>query len=345
MRKMKKLINDPFQVTVESIEGLVGAYSNIVKQIGPHVIARKDAPVRGKVGVVIGGGSGHEPLFIGWVGYGMADSAVLGEVFAAPAPPLILQATKAAHSGRGILYVYGNYAGDNLNFGMATEMATDEGIKNETVQVWDDVASAPPERHNERRGLAADFFVIKVAGAKAEDGASLADVKSVAERARDNCRTFAVALSPATIPATGQPTFEIGDDEMYFGIGAHGERGLNNTKMLSADETAKILVEGIVKDLPFKREDEVNVIVNGYGSTTLMELFIVNRRVHQLLCDFGIKIHKTEVGNFLTTQEMAGCSVTLMRLDEEIKKLFDAPAYTPFYRTCPDLLKKQCQGW
>ncbi len=340
LRKMKKLINDPFQVTVESIEGYVKAYSHIVKQIGPHVIARKDAPVKGKVGIVVGGGSGHEPLFIGWVGYGMADSAVLGEIFAAPAPPLIMEATRAANGGRGILYIYGNYAGDNMNFGIAAEMAAAEGIETETVRVWDDIASAPPERANERRGLAGDLFVIKVAGAMAETFAPLSEVKRVAEKARDNCRTFAVALSPATIPATGQPTFTIGDDEMYFGIGGHGEKGVKKTKLLTADETAEILVEAIVKDLPFKSGDEVNVIINGYGSTTLLELNIMNRKVHQLLTDMGIKIHRTEIGNFLTTQEMAGCSVTLMRLDEELKKLYDAPCYTPTFKKCPDLLKK-----
>lgn len=330
---MKKLINDPFKVTLESIEGFAKGYSHFVKQVGPHVIARKDAPVKGKVGIVIGGGSGHEPLFIGWVGYGMADAAVLGEVFAAPGPAHIMQATNAADGGKGILYIYGNYAGDNMNFGMAAEKALSEGLKNETVRVYDDIASAPPERANERRGLAGDLLVIKIAGAKAETGASLEEVKAMAERARNDCRTFAVALSPASIPATGKPTFEIGDDEMYFGIGGHGERGVKKTKMLTADETTEILVDGIVKDLPFKRRDEVAVIVNGYGSTTLMELFIVNRKVHHLLKDLEIKIHRTEVGNFLTTQEMAGCSITLMKLDEELKKLYDAPSYSPYFRT------------
>jgi len=195
---MKKLINDPFKVTVESIEGYAKAYPHIVRLVGPHVVARRNAPIRDKVGVVVGGGSGHEPLFLGWVGYGMADAAVLGEVFAAPSPTFILEATRAANGTVGVLYVYGNYAGDNMNFDMAAETAREEGIDIQTVRVWDDVASAPPERASERRGLAADLFVIKVAGAKAEMGASLAQVKQSAEKARDNCRTFAVALSPAT---------------------------------------------------------------------------------------------------------------------------------------------------
>jgi len=337
---MKKLINDPFKVVVESIEGFTKAYDYFIKQVSSHVVARKDAPVKGKVGVVVGGGSGHEPLFIGFVGPGMADAAVLGEVFAAPAPPSILEAMRVANGGKGVLCIYGNYAGDNMNFDLASSMADAEGIVTETVRVWDDIASAPPERMNERRGLAGDLFVIKAAGAKAETGASLEEVKRVAKKARDNCRTFAVALSPGTIPATGKPTFNIGDDEMYLGAGAHGEKGVEKVKLKTADETATILVNSIVHDLPFKSGDEVNVIINGYGSTTLMELFIVNRKVHQILEEMKIKIHRTEVGNFLTTQEMAGCSVTLMRLDSELKSLCDAPTYTPAVRICPDMLKK-----
>ena len=328
---MKKLINDPFNVTVESIEGFTLAYGHILRLVSPHVVARRDAPISGKVGVVVGGGSGHEPLFIGWVGSGMADAAVLGDVFSAPSPPLILDATKVANGGKGVLYVYGNYAGDNMNFDIAAETAKEEGIENATVRVWDDVASAPPERFQERRGLAANLFVIKVAGAKAEEGATLSEVKKIAEKARDNCRTFAVALSPATVPTNGQPTFTIGEREMYFGIGAHGEKGTRKTELLSADETSQILVDEVVKDLPFKRGDDVNVIINGYGATTLMELYIVNRKTHEILRGMGIRIYRTEVGNILTSQEMAGCSVTLMRLDEELKRYVDAPAATPAY--------------
>ena len=284
---MKKLINDPFRVTVESIEGYADAYPDILRLVSPHVVSRKAAPVRGKVGVVVGGGSGHEPLFLGWVGYGMADAAVLGEVFAAPSPAFILDATRATNGGNGVLYIYGNYAGDNMNFDMAAELAITEGIENETVRVWDDIASAPLERVQERRGIAADLFVIKVAGAKAETGAPLSEIKKSAEKARDNCRSYGVALSSATIPATGKPTFTLGEDEMYFGIGAHGEKGVKKTELLTADETAEILVKGLIEDLPFRGGDEVNLIVNGYGSTTLMELYIMNRKVHQILRNSG----------------------------------------------------------
>jgi len=331
---MKKLINDPFKVTTESIEGYVKAYPDIVRLVSPHVVARKNAPIQGKVGVVVGGGSGHEPLFLGWVGHGMADTAVLGEVFAAPSPTFVLEATRAANGGRGVLYIYGNYAGDNMNFDMAAESAQEEGIETGTVRVWDDVASAPPERASERRGLAGDLFVIKVAGARAETGSSLSEVKKSAEKARDNCRTYAVALSPATVPASGKPTFTIGENEMYFGIGAHGEKGVRRTNLLSADETAEILTDAVVKDLSLANTDQVNIIVNGYGSTTLMELYIMNRKVHEILDRLGIRIHRSEVGSFLTTQEMSGCSVTLMRLDEELKGLYDAPARTPAFVRC-----------
>lgn len=329
---MKKLINDPDRVTVESIEGFALAYPQMVTQVAPHVIARRNAPISGKVGVVVGGGSGHEPLFLGWVGAGMADAAVLGEVFASPAPPLILQAGKAANGGRGLLFIYGNYAGDNMNFDIASGLAKELEMEVEQVRVWDDVASAPSDRFRERRGLAADFFVIKVAGAMAETGASLSEVKRVAEKARDASRTFAVALSPATVPSSGKPTFVIGENEVYFGIGAHGEKGVRKTPLLSADETAKILTNEVVSDLSVKNGEEVNLLVNGYGSTTLMELFIMNRKVNRILESQGIRIHRTEVGNFLTTQEMAGCSLTVMRLDDELRRLCDAPAMTPAYR-------------
>jgi dihydroxyacetone kinase-like protein len=331
---MKKFINDPFNVTLESIDGYVKAYPHLLRQVNPHVVARRTAPIKGKVGVVVGGGSGHEPLFLGWVGYGMADVAVLGEVFAAPAPPLIVEATRAANGGRGVLYVYGNYAGDNMNFDIAAEIAQEASIETATVRVSDDVASAPPERWLDRRGLAGDLLVIKIAGAKAETGYSLVEVKKTAEKARNNTRTYAVALSAGTVPTSGKPTFVIGNDEMYFGIGAHGEMGTKKTKMLTADETTALLVDAVVKDLPFKSGDEVNLIVNGYGSTTLMELFIVNRKAHDILKTLGINIHRTEVGNFLTTQEMAGCSITLLRLDDELKECYDASAITPAYVRC-----------
>jgi len=341
MARAKKLINDPLKVTVEELEGFVKAYSHIVKKVGTHAVVRKDAPVKGKVAILSGGGSGHEPLFIGYVGYGMCDGAVYGEVFAAPTPPNILEATRAIDGGAGVLYIYGNYAGDNMNFGLAAQMAQAEGIEVETIPYWDDISSAPPERKTERRGIAGGFYVYKCAGAAAEIwGADFKEVKRIAEKARENVRSFGVALAPGTIPATGKPTFELGEDEIYFGIGAHGEKGVLLTKIKPADEVTEIIINEILKDLPLKSGDEVNVLVNGCGSTTLMELYIVTRKAVQILADMGVEVHHVDVGNFLTTQEMAGVTISIFKLDDELKELCDAPAYTPIVRICPELQSK-----
>jgi dihydroxyacetone kinase-like protein len=337
---VKKLINDPFKVTVEEIEGFARAYSHILKQVGSHAVARRDAPIKGKVGVLCGGGSGHEPLFIGYVGYGMADAAVLGEVFAAPPPPYILEATKAIDGGAGVIYIFGNYAGDNMNFGMAAEMARAEGIEVEIVNYYDDISSAPPERRNDRRGIAGGMFVIKVAGALAEMGADLKEVKRVATKARQNVLSYGVGLAPGTIPATGQPTFTLAEDEIYFGIGAHGEKGVLLTKIKPADEVTEIIVSSLLNELSLKSGDEINILVNGCGSTTYMELYIVARKVFMMLDELGVHIHRAEVGNFLTTQEMAGVTVSILKLDDELKKLYDFPAYTPTIRICPELHSK-----
>ncbi|MFC1737113.1 dihydroxyacetone kinase subunit DhaK [Candidatus Hydrogenedentota bacterium] len=330
---MKKLINDPYKVCDEMIEGYVAAYGAHLRKVdGCNVIVRKAMSIENRVGVVIGGGSGHEPLFIGLVGKGMGDAAAPGDIFAAPSPDVIIEAVRAVDSGAGVLFVYGNYAGDNMNFDMAAEMAEAEGYRVETVRVWDDVASAPIERQDERRGIAGDVFVIKMAGAKAETGASLDEVKAVTEKARQNTRTIGVALSSATIPATGEPTFDIGYDEMEIGMGLHGEPGVGRQKLMSADETAEQMTERVLADLPFVSGDEVVVLVNGLGSTTLMELYIINRKVAQVLAAKGIEIYDTTVGTFCTCQEMAGCSVTLMKLDDELKELYKMPAWSTVYK-------------
>jgi dihydroxyacetone kinase-like protein len=345
MPKAKKLINDPLKVTVEEIDGFAKAYSYLVRKISTHAVVRRDAPVKGKVAILGGGGSGHEPAFIGYVGYGMCDGAVYGEVFAAPTPPNILEAIKAVHGGRGVICIYGNYAGDNMNFGLAAQMAQAEGIEVELVPYWDDISSAPPERKTERRGIAGGFYVYKCAGAAAEVWrADLKEVKRVAEKARENVRSFGVALAPGTIPATGKPTFELGEDEIYFGIGAHGEKGVLLTKMMPADKATEIIVSEILKDLPLKSGDEVNLLINGCGSTTLMELYIVTRKAVAMLTEMGIEIYRVDVGNFLTTQEMAGVTISVFKLDDELKELYDAPAYTPVVRICPELQSKLGKG-
>jgi dihydroxyacetone kinase-like protein len=280
----------------------------------------------GKVTLLVGGGSGHEPLFAGFVGEGLADGAVSGNVFAAPAPDQILAATKALDRGKGVLYLYGNYAGDNLNFDIAAELAEMEGIATQTVRIYDDVASAPLERIDDRRGIAGDLFVIKVAGAAASELDSLDEVYRVTAKARDLTRSMGVAISPGSIPETGQPTFEIGEGEIEIGMGLHGEAGVSREELMPADELVSRMTDLILKDLPFKAGDEVCLLINNLGATTMMELLIVNRKVRKILAEAEIKVHDTLMGSYCTSQEMAGFSISLLKLDDELKKYYDMPA-------------------
>jgi phosphoenolpyruvate---glycerone phosphotransferase subunit DhaK len=325
---MKKVINDPKNVVKEMLEGYLGIYGGILEQIEDYTsIVLKDlAP--DKVGLLVGGGSGHEPIFMEYIGHGYADGVCQGNIFAAPSPDNILAGTKAVNRGKGVLYVYGNYAGDNLNFDMAAEMAEEEGIKTSTVRVWDDVASAPPDRMQDRRGIAGDFFVIHVAGAACAAGLDLAEATRVTEKARDNTRTMGVALSPGTIPGEGKAAFELPDDEIEIGMGLHGEPGVRRGKMQPADEIVDQMMELILVDLPFKKGDKVCALVDGFGSTTRMELMVVVRRMLQKLKEAGITAHDVKAGNFATCQEMAGFSITFMRLDDELQKYYDAPNWS-----------------
>lgn len=327
---MKKIMNNPDHVVKEMVEGFIAAfgtdYEKLTNVNGIVFKERKD-----KVGVLIGGGSGHEPLFLGFVGLGLADGAAIGNVFAAPTPNTIVETTKAIDSGKGVLYVYGNYAGDTLNFDMGAEIAENEGIQTTTVLVRDDVASAPRDRIHDRRGIAGDVFVIKVAGAAADAGLSLKEVARIAQKASDNTRSIGVALSPGSIPGSEKYTFTIENDEIEFGMGIHGEPGIRRTKIMNADELTDYLLNYLLEDLPFKLGDEVCVLVNGLGSTTLMELMIVNRRVAEVLRKKGITVYDTDINSYCTTQEMGGVSITLFRLDEELKGYYDQPAYSPFY--------------
>lgn len=330
---MKKLINNPDHVVDELLEGFLLVNQDNVKRIGNvNVVARKNAPIKNKVGIVIGGSSGHEPMFIEMIGPGMADVSVNGDIFAAPSSTAILEAAKAAEGGMGVLFLYGNYAGDNMNFDMAVDLAEMEGIYVETVRVWDDVASASLDKIEERRGIAGDLFIIKIAGAIAETGADLRKVKAVVEKARDNTRSIGVSLSSAIIPSSGKPTFEIGENEMEIGMGLHGEPGVKRTKLMTARETAEIMTEKILVDLPFEKGDEVIVLVNGLGATTRMELLIMYKELHRILGEKQIKIYDAEIGSYCTTQEMAGCSYTLMKLDEELKELYNKKAVSPGYK-------------
>jgi dihydroxyacetone kinase-like protein len=334
---MKKLINDPRDLCREMFEGFVAAHGrryNLRQLDGMTVVAKNDIP-DGRVAVVTGGGSGHEPLFIKAVGSGMADAAICGDIFAAPSPDLIVAGVKAVDRGAGVFIIHGNYAGDNMNFDMAVEMLAEKGVKTHVLRVWDDVASAPLARQHERRGMTADILLVKLAGALAERGASLEEMLPIMERAREWCRTIGVALTSATVPTTGELTFDIGDDEMEIGIGMHGEPGVGRAKLAPADEVCREMIDRIVADLPFEQGDEVIMIMNSMGATTLMELYIMNRQAHKVLEEKGIRVYDTHVGPLFTCQEMAGCMITLMKLDDEIKRLYDAPADSPDYIFSP----------
>ncbi|MFN7994525.1 MAG: dihydroxyacetone kinase subunit DhaK [Bryobacteraceae bacterium] len=328
---MKKLINDPYQVTIESIEGFVAAFPKHIRRVGRQAVARVDAPISGKVGVLIGGGSGHEPLFMGYVGKGFADACPVGNIFASPSPEIVLDATRAASGGAGVLYLYGNYSGDVMNFDMAAEEAAEEGIEVKTVRVTDDVASAPKDEIERRRGIAGDFFVFKAAGARAEMGGSLEQVCAAATKANENTRSMGVALTSCTIPASGKPIFQLADDEIEIGLGIHGEPGQSRTKWIPADRVTEQLIARVVEDLPFRSGDEVAVLVNGLGATPLAEIYIVYRRAAQLLQEAGVRVYRSWVGEYSTSLEMAGASVTLLRLDDELKALVDYPADCPCF--------------
>ncbi len=323
---MKKFINSPQNLIEEMLEGFVAANSNKVRRLETErVLVRKDAPIKGKVGIVTGGGSGHKPAFIGYIGKGLVDAVAVGDIFAAPPVQRAYEAIKAANGGKGVLLCIGNYSGDIMNFGMAKELAEAEGIPVETVVVNDDVASSPKERMDNRRGVAGEVILWKIAGALAEEGADLQKLKEVGERAVFNTRSMGVAHTPCVLPTTGKPSFEIGEDEMEIGVGHHGEPGIQRTKMMTADEVSELLTLKVIEDLPFKSGDEVVVMINGLGSTSLLEMYICFRKVNQILADHNIKVHRTYVGEFFTSLEMGGFSVTLTKLDDELKRLIDAP--------------------
>jgi dihydroxyacetone kinase len=315
------------------MEGILKAYPQALKSVGGDLraIVRADAPVKGKVAIATGGGSGHLPVFMGYVGKGVVDGASIGNVFSSPTTGQMVKVTKAIHGGAGVLYIYGRYQGDIMNFDAAAEMAEDEGIKVATVLVSDDVASAPPADWQKRRGVAGLFYAYKIAGAKAAAGASLEEVKAITEKALAVTRSMGVALGPCIVPAVGKPTFTLGEDEMEVGMGIHGEAGVKRGPMKKADEIAEILLDAVVNDLPYKKGDEVSVLVNSLGGTPLEELYILYRKVAQLMEQKGISIYRPYVGRYACSMEMQGASLTLMRLDSELKRLLDAPAETPFF--------------
>lgn len=322
---MKKIINDPNAVAKELLDGLVEYYNGDATLAAPGVIVMKDIPAN-KVALLVGGGSGHEPIYHGLIGKNFADGAACGDIFAAPPPNIILNAAKAVNKGNGVLFLYGNYAGDVLNFDIAQQMAREEEMQVETVLIWDDVASAPPDQKDKRRGIAGLIPIVKLAGAASNSVDSLEELVRLTTKARDNTRSIGVALAPGSIPATGLPTFELAEDDIGVGMGIHGEQGVGVEKMMPADElTVKMLDLIFADDLEFASGDEVVLLINSLGSTTLMECLIVLRKVKEILDEKGIKIYDIITGNKVTCQEMAGLSISLTKMDDELKPLWDMP--------------------
>lgn len=330
---MKKLINDPNNVLEDMIEGMCYAHEEYLKRVeGFDVLVRKSPKTSGKVALVSGGGSGHEPAHAGFIGEGMLDAAVCGAVFTSPTPDQVYKAIQEVNTGEGVLLIIKNYTGDVMNFEMAQDMAEMEGINVKSVVVNDDVAVEDSLYTAGRRGIAGTIFVHKIAGAKAEEGASLDEVTDVANKVIKNVRSMGMALTSCIVPAAGKPNFTLEDDEVEIGIGIHGEPGTHREKISSANNIASQLVNKIMDDINLECDDEVAVMVNGLSGTPLMELYIVNKKVREILEDKGIKVHKTLVGEYMTSLEMSGCSVSILKLDDELKELLDRKADTPAFK-------------
>lgn len=329
---MKKIINEPEAFVDEMLEGILTAHPDQLKATAdPRAIVRADAPVAGKVAILTGGGSGHLPVFLGYVGVGLADGVSVGNVFSSPSAETMYEATLAVHGGKGCLYLYGNYSGDVMNFDVAAEMADMDGIRVETVLVSDDVASAPRSEWTRRRGVAGLVYAYKIAGAAAEGGADLDEVVRLTRLAVENTCSMGVALSPCTVPMAGVPTFSIGADEMEIGMGIHGEAGVHRGPLESADEIADRLTRAVLDDIPIRGGDRVAMLVNGLGATPPEELYILYRRVRQILDAEGVVVYRSLVGEYATSLEMAGASLSLLRLTDELVPLLDAPAKSPFF--------------
>jgi phosphoenolpyruvate---glycerone phosphotransferase subunit DhaK len=326
---VKKLINKPEDVVTEALHGIAAAHADLVRvQFNPNVIVRADAPVQGKVGLVSGGGSGHEPMHGGFVGPGMLDAACPGEVFTSPTPDQMLDATKAVNGGAGVLHIVKNYTGDVMNFEMAAELAGGETIEVEAVVIDDDVAVQDSLYTAGRRGVGTTVLAEKICGAAAEEGRNLSEVAELCRKVNANGRSMGMALTSCIVPAAGKPTFELGDDEMEIGIGIHGEPGRERMKLAPAAEIVEKLTVPIVEDLPFEQGDQVLAFVNGMGGTPLIELYIVYNDLNRFLGERGITITRNLIGPYITSLEMAGCSITLLKVDDELTRLWDAPVKT-----------------
>ncbi len=324
---MNRIVNDPNFVVEDMLKGFIKANRDIVAATdNPRVLKYTQAPIEGKVGIVTGGGSGHKPAFIGYIGKNMCDAVAVGEIFSSPSAAAFLGAMKAADSGRGVACLYGNYAGDNMNVKMAMRKAKDAGIEVKTVVANDDCASAPKEEKEKRRGVAGEVLMWKVGGAKAAMGADLDAVIAAAQKAIDNTRSVGIGTAPCTIPAVGHPNFTIEDGKMEVGIGHHGEPGVSVQPLETGDSMAETMLDLILPDLPFNKGDEVVVLLSGLGATPVMEQYIVYSKAEEILRGKGISVYKAYVGNYFTSLEMMGVTLTVMKLDDELKECIDFPA-------------------
>jgi len=328
---MKKLINNPIKVANELLEGMVDAYNGECKYVGARAIVKTHIPDK-KVTLLVGGGSGHEPIYHGLVGRNLADGAACGDIFAAPPPNIVFEATEAVNRGNGVLYMYGNYAGDAMNFDLGSELSEEAGIQVRTVRIWDDVCSAPPTMKKERRGIAGLVPIVKLTGAASQVVTTLKDLEAVAKKAVLQTRTVGISTAPGSIPATGKPTFELAPDKIGLGMGLHGEPGVGEISMATIDELAPKILSLIFQDFEKDEEvdtlqagDEVILLVNSLGSTTMMELLIALRCAKKFITERGINIYDVLVGPFATCQEMSGISFSLTRVDDELKKYWDMP--------------------
>lgn len=330
---MKKIMNEPVRFVDEMLQGILLSHPSQLTHVGDdgRCIVIKNKKIKNKVGIATGGGSGHLPLFLGYVGDGMLDGCAVGGVFQSPSADQMLAVTKAIHEGAGVLYIYGNYGGDIMNFDMAAEMADMEGIKVEQVVAGEDIASAPKGEEHKRRGVAGIFFVFKTAGAMASESASLSEVKRIAEKTCSLVRTMGVALTPCIVPEAGKASFSLGENEMEIGMGIHGEPGIQRGPLQKADDIVLQITHRLLADLPFEKGDEVSILLNGLGATPKEELYIMARKLNEILLDKGIRVFNVYVGEFATSMEMAGASISLLKLDDELKHLLSKPANTPFF--------------
>jgi len=331
---MKTFYNNDENYVTEMLEGILKAHPDMLKKVNNEIraIARADAPVKGKVNIVSGGGSGHLPVFMGYVGKGLLDGAAIGNVFASPSMNQMLTLTKAVDGGKGVLYLYGNYGGDIMNFDMAAEIAEEERIKVKSLLVTDDIASGKKGNESARRGVAGLFYAYKIAGACADEGNSLDEVYNTTKSALEGVRSLGVAISPCTVPGASKPSFSLEEGEMEIGMGIHGEAGIRREKRKSADEVTQDMLDLLLADIAINEEEEISVLVNSLGATPLEELFIIYRKVYEILNKKEIKIYKPYVGRYATSMEMAGFSITLFKLNEKYKKYLDHPVWTPFIK-------------